>query len=315
VQTLQVDSYYPFGMNIQALSVNGSAVNQNKYLYNGKMMQNEMGLNWLDYGARFYDAVLGRWHSVDPLAEKYRRWSPYNYCVNNPMRFIDPDGMVVDKFYDEQGNVIRDTGKGDNEYVVKTTQTQEDIYGKDNVALQKKELADVNGISKKDADKTKTEILSAPVNEDGSLSLTSEAQNNLVKLPTDAQQKYMSSVVASDNGNGGTAFENKNNNQEHGGIISQSGSYRRVLSGPIMYSGGKASITFEEHNGSETSFHSHLSGNIDGTMWVQGPTSQDQHDLGKSGNFYSYVFGRRTNTVYIYNKTGVVATIPDKVFK
>ena len=97
LKTRQVDSYYPFGMNIKGLTLNSTDVNRpNKYLYNGKQMQDEMGLGWLDYGARFYDGVLGRWHSVDPLADKYRRWSPYNYCMDNPMRFIDPDGMGPD---------------------------------------------------------------------------------------------------------------------------------------------------------------------------------------------------------------------------
>ncbi len=82
----QVNAYYPFGMNISSLSANSTSIlQQNEYKYNGKMFQDELGLNWLDYGARFYDPVIGRWHSVDPLAEKYRRWSPYNYCVDNPI--------------------------------------------------------------------------------------------------------------------------------------------------------------------------------------------------------------------------------------
>ena len=99
LKTRQVDSYYPFGMNIKGLTLNSTDVNRpNEYLYNGKQMQDEMGLGWLDYGARFYDPVLARWHSPDPLAEVNRRWSPYRYAYDNPMRFLDPDGMLEELY-------------------------------------------------------------------------------------------------------------------------------------------------------------------------------------------------------------------------
>ena len=82
----ETNHYYPFG------GVFAATNNVQPYKYNGKEFDNKNGLNWYDYGARHYDAALGRFVTVDPMSEKYYGISPYAYCVNNPIMYIDPDG-------------------------------------------------------------------------------------------------------------------------------------------------------------------------------------------------------------------------------
>ena len=91
---LQEDHYYPYGMNIGALSSTAPQAKSNQYKYNGFEEQTDFDLGWYDYMARYYDPQLGRFNQVDPAANEMRRHSPYNYAFNNPMRFIDPDGMM-----------------------------------------------------------------------------------------------------------------------------------------------------------------------------------------------------------------------------
>jgi RHS repeat-associated protein len=67
---------------------------KNRFGYNGKEMVEEMDLKLLDYHARHLDPVTGRFLTVDPLAHEFPSWSPYNYCLNNPIRLVDPDGAA-----------------------------------------------------------------------------------------------------------------------------------------------------------------------------------------------------------------------------
>ena len=82
----ETNHYYPFG------GVFASTGNVQPYKYNGKELDAKKGLNWYDYGARHYDAALGRFTTNDRFAEKYHSLSPYQYGANNPVNTIDING-------------------------------------------------------------------------------------------------------------------------------------------------------------------------------------------------------------------------------
>ena len=108
---IQSDDYYPGGLTFESYQRENST--KNNYLYNGKELQDELGLDWMDFGARMYMRDLLRWGTLDPKAELLEMSSPYVYSLNNPINFIDPDGELPIYI---NGRVTSNSQRGDASY-------------------------------------------------------------------------------------------------------------------------------------------------------------------------------------------------------
>ena len=152
------NDYYPFGTRYSQSGGNMDPANRLKY--NGKEDQTTGNLGYLDYGARMYDTELGRWFCVDPMAEAYYSSSSYNYCANNCIKNIDPDGALYSPYYDSQGNFLGvDKGGFSGQIYITTLKSYLNVILNDQWDSKMKRMQDVN-LSAKAYSKIYSHVLS-----------------------------------------------------------------------------------------------------------------------------------------------------------
>ena len=277
---------------------NFSAPSKNNFNYSTYEEENDFGLGVFDAHARVYDSTVPRFWQIDPMAEKMRRWSPYNYAFDSPLRFVDKDGMAPGDLYDQKANKIGTDNVNDGKvYVVTDKQTVKDLK------------------------KSGGTVASAGV------------VNSAIELPSAFVRGEMGKAV--DRAESPSGKDLKGGFHEEGGIFGEgaNGQETVINAKPGAYSDpsvdAKAEVdVFSGETGTnylnttKGTFHTHPSGSI-----VNGSSTysfgQEPSNLNGTGDipnaqgkpYNSYVLSPGVNKVFIYNGGGVQATFPLTQFR
>ena len=250
--------------------------------YTGKESQTpDFSTGYTDFGARQYSPTLRRWMTPDPLSEKYYGISPYAFCNNNPVNFVDPDGMAYGVFVDSNGKVLGNDGKEDNKVYLMLDSADKKAS---------KSFIKSNSGDSKAFDENR------------------EIYNEFVEIEgSDIVRSEMMMIVGQDDGSGGT---DDKNNREYGGVI-KDGKVCQAPMGEVSSPTDNKGVSIELPTG-YPSFHSHPSGTYSDPQagvdyyYVQEPSDLD---IKNAGNHNHYVFGMRSRLVYIHNNKGTIAHI------